>query len=260
MTWALKRQLMYISIVILFFLGFGFLITYPYFHKAPTCSDYKMNGDETGVDCGGSCIRACMIDQDKLAVLWSRAFKVVPGRYNAVAYIENKNELSAVRRINYRFRFADKDNIYIGKREGYTFIPPGGRFAIFEPAIDIGNSVPVYTTFEFTQSPTWIQVDKAKVDQLKVFATNIRLSDENSAPRMSATLKNNSLFIIPNISAVAILYDENHNAVSVSKTYVEELKGQEEKPIFFTWAEPFTKKIVSKEIIPVYNIDTVKLK
>jgi len=260
MTWARKRQLIYISVVISFFLGFGLLISYPYLNKEPTCNDGKQNGDEVGVDCGGMCLRACMVDQDELSVIWSRAFKVVPSRYNAVAYVENKNENTIVRKINYRFRFADKDNVYIAKREGTTFIPPAGRFAIFEPAINIGSSVPVYTSFEFTEVPLWEQADKNKIDQLKVFATNVELENEDSAPRMSATIENGSLFIIPNVSVVAILYDANHNAVSVSKTFIEELKGQEKKTVFFTWAEPIPAPVVFKEIIPVYDISSAKLK
>src|SRR3989344_1172894 len=137
MTWALKRQILYITVLILCIAIFGFLIIYPSLSKAPTCSDNKQNGNETGVDCGGSCARACLAQVDEISVLWARSFRVIAGRYNAVAYFENHNKNIAIDKINYKFRFADKNNIYIGKREGSTFIPPSGRFAIFEPAIDV---------------------------------------------------------------------------------------------------------------------------
>ena len=100
----------------------------------------------------------------------------VPGRYNAVAYLVNHNKNAAIQKINYRFRFADANNVYIGKREGSTFIPPGGNFVVFEPGIDIGNSIPVYVTFEFTETPIWLQVSQEKIDQLKVFVSNIQLT------------------------------------------------------------------------------------
>src|SRR3989344_3830217 len=89
MTWALKRQIFYTSVLCVFFLIFGFLVGYPYLNKPPTCNDGKQNGDESGVDCGGLCLRACIGEVDIISILWSRAFQVVPGRYNAVAYIEN---------------------------------------------------------------------------------------------------------------------------------------------------------------------------
>jgi len=184
--WALKRKIFYIAIVVVFLLALGFLVSYPYFHQAPTCFDGKQDGNEMGIDCGGSCAKACAAQVDPISILWSRAFEVVPGRYNAVAYLENHNEDVAIEKINYSFRFADKDNIYIGKRDGTTFVPPKGKFAVFEPAINLGNSVPVYTTFSFTETPDWIQVPKEKVDQLQVFVSNIDLENENTEPKLSA--------------------------------------------------------------------------
>ena len=258
MTWALKRQFFYIVILILFISVFGILILYPSFTKAPTCEDGRQNGTETGVDCGGSCARACIAELDDISVLWARSFRVIPGRYNAVAYIANHNKNSAVQKINYRFRFGDKNNVYIGKREGSTFIPPGGNFAIFEPAIDIGNSVPVYTTFEFTETPVWFQVPKDKLDQLKVLVSNIQLS-ETSAPRLSATIKNSSLFTIPNLKVVAILYSADGNAVSSSSTSISSFAPLASAALNFTWLEPFSAPVVAKEIIPIYDFFSVKL-
>ncbi len=260
LTWALKRQILYVGVFFLFILVSGFLIISPNFNKIPSCADNKRNGNETGVDCGGSCARACVAQVDAVSILWARAFKVVPGRYNAVAYLENHNKNIAVNKVNYRFRFADENNVYIGKREGSTFVPPSGKFAIFEPGIDIGNSIPVYVSFEFTQTPEWVQVSQEKIKQLEMLVSNITLTNEETSPALSATVKNNSLFTIPEISIIAILYDVNHNAISTSRTYLDKLNGEESKDINFTWPEPFSGKIIAKEIIPLYNIFLVKLK
>jgi len=260
MTWAFRRQLFYVGILLIFVFIFGFLIIYPKLNKAPTCIDVKQNGDETGIDCGGSCPLACTFQVDQISVLWSRIFKVVDGRYNAVAYLENHNKNTAIPKIGYRFRFADKDNVYIGKREGTTYVPPSGKFAVFEPAIDIGNSIPVYTSFEFTEMPVWIQVPQEKIDQLKVLVSDIKLENETTSPKLSAILKNTSLFQIPEVNIVTILYDEEGNAVNSSRTYLDVLFGEESKEITFTWPEPFLKSVISKEIIPIFNIFSVKLK
>ena len=260
MTWAFKRQIFYIVILLLFFGIFGFLITYPSFNKPPTCADSKQNGDETGVDCGGSCAKACLSQVDEISILWARAFKVVPGRYNAVAYLENHNKNTAVNKINYRFRFADKNNVYIGKREGSTYIPPSGKFAVFEPGIDIGNSIPIYTTFEFTQTPEWTTIPPEKINQLQVLVSNINLMNEETSPVLSATIKNNSFFVIKEVDIIAILYDANRNAVSASRTYLNELVAGENREVNFTWPEPLPDKVIAKEIIPLYNIFLVQLK
>ncbi len=260
MQWAFKRQ---VFDLIIFFgvLGiFGFFIIYPFIKREPSCTDGRQNGFETGVDCGGLCARACMEDTDPVSILWSRAFEVVPGRYNAVAYIENHNQNTAVNKISYRFRFADENNIYIGKRDGTTFIPPSGNFALFEGAIDLGNSIPVYTTFQFTEVPVWAQVTDEKANQLKILVSKIELEGEDTSPRLRATVKNNSLFTITDVDVVAILYDELGSAVSVSQTYLESLSGEEVRDINFTWPQPFGAKVTTKEIIPMFNVFSAELK
>lgn len=260
MTWALKRQILYVLVLVLFFGGMATLIIYPKLNKPPTCTDNKQNGDEVGVDCGGTCAKACINQVDDVSVLWSRIFRVVPGRYNAVAYLVNHNENAVVNKINYRFRFADENNIYIGKRDGSTYVPPAGSFAVFEPAIDMGNSTPVYATFEFTEAPEWTFVSEEKINQAKVLVSNINLTNTNASPRLSASVRNSSLFSIPDVNVVAILYDASRNAVSASRTYLDILNPEETKDINFTWPEPFENVVVAQEIIPIYNIFSVKLK
>ncbi len=260
MTWASKRQLFYSAIVTLFLLGFGYLIISPYFNKPPTCNDGKQNGDETGIDCGGTCALACRNQVDQVSILWARAFEVIPGRYNALAYLENQNKNTAIMKIKYRFRFADENNIYIGKRDGETYIPPTGKFAIFEPGIGLGNSVPVYTSFEFTEVPTWIVVSQTKIDQLNILVSDIKLTDETTSPRLSATVLNDSFYKIPEVNFITILYNEAGNAIAASRTYLDVLDGKQSSEINFTWPEAFSEKVVAKEIIPIFNIFNVSLR
>ncbi len=243
-----------------FFIVVGSLAAYPFLNKAPTCNDGKQNGNETGIDCGGGCVLACVEQTDPVSILWSRTFEVVKGRFNAVAYLENHNPSKAVNKINYKFRFADANNLYIGKREGTTFIPPAGNFAIFEPAIDLGHAIPVYTTFEFTEEPVWLQVDEQKINQLKIAVSDIVLENPDTTPKLLATISNKSLFDIPQVNVVAIMYDESGNAVSVSQTYLEKLAGEESRLVTFTWPEPIAGNIVSKEIIPLFNIFGASIK
>ncbi len=260
MTWAAKRQVSYLFFLLVILAILGYFFVLPYFDKVPTCEDGRQNGIETGVDCGGNCLLACENEVDQISVLWSRVFRVVNGRYNAVAYLENLNENNAVYKVKYKFRFADKNNVYIGSRTGEAYIPPRGKFAIFEPAIGLGNSEPVYVSFEFIEKPIWVQVDPEKNRQLKIITSNISLLDEDTSPKLSAVLSNKSLFFVPNIKVVAILYDESGNAVNASSTFVDILRPEEKATAIFTWPEAFDKKIFTKEIIPIFNIFDVSLK
>ena len=259
MTWAHKRQTFYMVFLFLLFIVLAFLILAPKLSKPPTCSDGKQNGTETGVDCGGSCAKACLAQVEDISVIWARTFQVIPGRYNAVAYIVNNNKNAAVQKINYRFRFADANNVYIGKREGSTFIPSAGAFAVFEPGIGIGNSIPVFTTFEFTETPLWMQVPADKVNQLKILVSNIQLENETTSPHLSASIKNSSLFTVPNVNVIAILYDARGNAISTSRTYLTQMTPLQSSDINFTWPEPLPGTAVAKEIIPMFDIFSAKL-
>ncbi len=260
MNWATKRRLFYLFIVVLVVGFLGYLIISPYFNKTPTCTDNKQNGYETGVDCGGTCQIACTRQVDQISIIWARAFRVVPGRYNAVAYLINHNPTNAINKIKYSFRFADKDNVYLGKRDGETFIPAGGKFAIFEPAIDMGNGIPVYTTFEFTENLVWKNVSLDLIKQVKISLSNISLENENTNPKLSAMVKNESLFRIPEVSFVALLYDATGNVVNASHTYLDVLLKEQSTDINFTWPEPMSGPVVSEEIIPMFDIFSAKLK
>ena len=92
MTWALKRQISYLAILVAFFLCLDFSNS-TYLNQVSTCSDHEQNGDEAGVDCGGACLLVCLSQVEDVSVLWARSFRVVPGRYNAVAYLVNHNKM-----------------------------------------------------------------------------------------------------------------------------------------------------------------------
>ena len=99
----------------------------------------------------------------------------------------------------------------------------------------MGNSIPVYVTLEFTETPQWIQVSAEKIKQIQILVSDIKLEGETTMPRLSATIKNNSLFVVPDVDVIAILYDEFHNAVSVSRTYLNMLSPEQVKNINFTF-------------------------
>jgi hypothetical protein len=229
-------------------------------HRTPTCMDGRMNGMETGIDCGGMCARACIEEVEDVSVLWARSFPVVPGRYNAVAYLTNHNKNKMTESMHYRFRFADKDNLYLGERQGETFVPPNGNFAVFEGGIEFKNSAPVYTTFEFDKPEVWLQVTEDRLSTIKVLVSDIQLKNEDTAPELSAKIKNTSLFSIPEINIITILYDASHNAVNISRTLEKDVKGEEVRPINFTWPQSINTPIVQKEIIPEFNIMRVGAK
>lgn len=252
MNWGLRRQLIYIGIILLVIAGIAFYFIYPRFNVAPSCVDNKKNGDEAGIDCGGMCANYCPSEVNPLVILWARSFPVSSNQYSSVAYIENQNTNAGIREISYKFKVYDGNNILITDRSGKTFIGPNGRTAIFEPGILVGNRVPKRTLFEFTSNQNFVKINPA-FNNLRIFAKDPLMQDEDSSPKVQGTIANNSLTMVENISAVAILFDEFGNAVAVSNTILDILPANSSKNVFFSWPDPFGVSVRKIEIIPRIN-------
>ena len=254
MSWASKRKLLYLSIVLATIGLFVFIISLPALTRAPTCFDLKQNGDEKGIDCSGSCQRLCSFEVKDISVLWKRAFKVTGDRYNLLAYFENQNASAGIKRLPYEFRFYDENNVFIGLRSGVAFIAPNSRSAIFEPGVNVGNKIPKRTSFQFLDpKPAWLKVDTAQTDKIKLEVTDKKLIDTKITPRLEATILNDSIFKVSDIEVIAIVYNENQNAVAASKNFIDSLAGGAQQNVSFTWPEPFPGDVFITEVITRYN-------
>jgi hypothetical protein len=256
MTWATKRKLQYLSAVFVLFLLVLFIILYPIIFKKPTCTDNVMNGTETGIDCGGTCSLMCKEKTSDPVILWSRAFPVVGNTYNLVAFVENQNKNSAIYNIPYEFRIYDVNNRLIGRRQGSTYIPPNKQFAIFEASFDAGEAVLKSVTFEFSDPFVWTKKEPT-INSLPLFVDNVVMGENKNSPSLSARVNNESIYDIPSFDVVAILYDENHNAINVSKTVKDGLMSNNNLPVFFTWPEALTSEPVTKDVLIELNPFTV---
>lgn len=254
MTWAAKRRATILGLIIVVLGGLGLLFYAPVIFKTPTCSDGKQNGSETGVDCGGNCVRSCSAEIKLPTVLWTRSFSVTESVYNAVAYIENQNS-AATRAISYEFRLYDEDDIFITRVQGDALIPPSGRYAIFEPSISVGSATVRRTSFSFLDRPAVWERLPEEVQDLRVSTTNISLSSRNGVPRLEGTVSNPSAEIaLYDTEVVAILYDKDDNAITASRTYIDTLRQTESLPVFFTWPRPLESEVVRFELVPIIDV------
>lgn len=252
MSWASRKQFKYLSVFILVILIIIFIILYPIIFKDPTCIDNRKNGDETGIDCGGSCSLMCKADVSDPVVLWSRAFPVVGTINNLVAFIENRNKDSGVEYVSYEFRVYDKNNILLGRREGATFIPPNKRFAIFEPRFDPGDNEIKSVSFEFSSPLIWIKKDQT-IKLLPISPKNIVFDDNKNTPKLSAIIENDSIYDIPEFEVIAVLYDKEGNAINASKTKKGKLLSGSSVPVVFTWPEALSDIPALKEVLISIN-------
>lgn len=239
-SWSTKRKIAYLGITfsVIFVIIFSVFLTW--YYESPTCFDGKKNGDETGLDCGGSCELLCASDSLSPIVLWQRTFKVSSGVYNALAYVENPNVRSEARRVSYAFSLFDSRGVLLAKREGVASVPANRKIAIFEGNINIKSGVPVRTVFAFQNNIVW---QKPKNEPIKISVKNSNLSKADVSPRVDAVLSNESFIDARNVQAVVIVSDEKGNALGASKTFVDYIPKTSDVPIVFTWPEPFDAEV-----------------
>lgn len=248
MTWATRRRALYISIGLVFAISIsGVPIYYIFFTENPTCFDGKANQDELAVDCGGSCERLCPTQVRTPNILWSRAFPVTDGTYNAVTYVENSNFDAGVDSIEYVFQLFDSRNIIIAERRGKTFLTTNGLTPIFEAGIQTGNRIPVRTFFEFRSDPWWRKAENAPGYTVSEKQLTIR---DNGLPRVDAKITNDTVNEIFNIEVIATVFDTTGNAMASSKTVVKRLPARSTEDLVFTWPMPLPRESSRIDVIP----------
>ncbi len=248
MTWASRRQFLYLlgfAALLVLFVG---LPAFFFFYNPPSCEDGIQNGLEEGVDCGGGCPVVCSFKVADPLVHWSRLFQIAPGLYTVVALVENTNISFETENLAYTFRLRDSDNLLVYERKGVMVLPPRTTVPVFETGIQTGVRVPARVDFEFLKVPVWEEGSEWKSG---VSVVSRELTDTETQPRLSVVVRNTTLETITNLPFVAVLFDVEGNALHASRTVVTSIPGGEDRTLVFTWPQSFGKTVSRIEVTPV---------
>ncbi|HAT68649.1 MAG TPA: hypothetical protein DCS20_03450 [Candidatus Yonathbacteria bacterium] len=240
MEWSQKRKVLY---SLAFAAAIILLAAYPVYRKinpTPTCFDQRQNGDEVGVDCGGSCALYCRSQVKDLRVVWAKAFQVVPGRYDLGAYIENPNPNAGIKNARYTLRMFDSTGVILAEGEGSVEIPPMSTNLIFVGNVS-ASTTPDRVEVEFMPEDLnrWT---KAQAVQSTLVSKNQTLKNTDTKPRFDAMLLNTDLVNDAGYASIgAVIYDPARNPFAISRTYIEGVVRGGTEEIFFTWPTRFTK-------------------
>jgi len=232
MAWGDHRRNMIVSIftivVVIVLSIFIFNKTY----TPPNCFDGKQNQGEVGIDCGGPCELLCPHQALDPIVHWRRLFEVAPGVYNVLAYVENPNPTAGADDVTYRFGIYDADNVLLQERRGRVSLPPKTIVPIIENTLASGKLDASRVSFDFTSDMVW---KRRSIEPPLIVIQDERLSDEDFAPRIQATIFSTEFIPLRNVRVIAIVYDREGNAIAASNTLLERLAPDTRAPIFFTW-------------------------
>jgi hypothetical protein len=257
MNWAERRKLTYALVVLLVIGGVSFMVIRNAVHVEATCADSKRNGSEVGVDCGGGCAKYCKNELAQPKIRWSRTFEITPGIVHAVASIEHSYPGAAARQVRYLFKIYDNKNTLITEREGSTYIGPMGQTAIVETIVPVGNVAPALTRLVFLEPVPWEKI-ASNFSSATIKTDRTLIERYDGGTRLTVTLENTSRYSFTNMDTVAILYDNNQNAITVSKILVPSLPAEGKQTVYFTWPFAINTEISRIEIIPRINPFTAK--
>jgi Mg-chelatase subunit ChlD len=190
-------------------------------------------------------VRICAAEAAPPAVVWSEAFEIQPGQYNAVAYIENKNERAAADALRYTFRLYHEATV-LAERSGITNLPPNSTYPVFEGRIFTNSEQPVTRT-EITLEPIpyWWPATIGR-NQFRTVNTVLRSADNQ--PRLEVKLENVLIPDARDVEVVATIFDAGGNPLTASQTFRDVIPGRSTQDIVFTWPNPISQTIRSCEV------------
>ncbi|MBC7836312.1 hypothetical protein H7X87_00840 [Acetobacteraceae bacterium] len=231
LPWRIRRQLLYYGVVTLVGAVLLGVVYAAFFAKAPTCFDGNHNGNEFGVDCGGSCALVCAETARAPKVVWARAMRTGANTYTAVAYVENTNNGDGAKNVPYSFELYDQNGGFVTHADGVIDLPPIQNIPVIHVNIDVGTRSVTRTDFFFKAPATWYRIDPKSLPSLRITDQNI----SSDGSRLSATISNTALENSGEVSAVAVLFDSKGAARAASKTYVPDIPRKSSQQVVFTW-------------------------
>lgn len=239
--WAKKRKKIIYGILIAIILLFLTSIVIEKNFKKPTCFDKKQNGDEAGVDCGGSCNLVCKKEHGKIIKNWSKVIKISGNMYNIATSIENTDGENMLA-VKYKMSVFSSNGVLIWSVKNMTRLRPLENKIIFNPYVNLGDNsvadafIDILETTAYKKGGELYNKKTHIVSEKKYFI-------KNGIPTLEIKILNNAFFDSKDLEIVAIMYDKNKNIINFSNSIIAPIKSKEERKIFLTWQKDFEKKV-----------------
>jgi len=242
--WAFWRRMAYGTGFASFWVLVGALVFYFNFYQPPNCFDGILNGAEVEVDAGGGCVRVPASQVVQPTIVWAEEFEVTPGQYNAVAYVENRNQTIGTPALPYTFSFLS-NGVEVARRSGTTELPPNSVYPLFAGRVFTDGQVITDVELTLGEVSDWLPASSI-ADQLRT--SDLNLLNVDTRPRLEAKLENTSLDTIRDIEVVATIFNDQGKAVAASQTFVDTFFARTTQDVIFTWPNTIAKTVRSCSI------------
>lgn len=243
--WAFWRRVQYGSVCVFILIGAIAYVYVTYFIVPPSCFDGVQNGTESGIDCGGECVRICAAEVMPPRVDWAQSFEIVPGQYNAVAYVRNQNVGIGTPEVGYTMQLSDEQGV-ITEVTGTTVLPPDSVYPVFEGRIQTGNRIPTKTDLILSDASLWVPAERG-AEQFTLVRRDF-FDTSTGRPRLEAEIRNDAFVEAAEVEFVATVFDRDRRPLTASRTFVDEFAAESAERLVFTWPNPIASTIRSCEI------------
>ncbi|MDE2040996.1 MAG: FxLYD domain-containing protein [Patescibacteria group bacterium] len=247
MSWSSRRKIVYAGVAVGVVLALAGLLIHSVFYKPATCFDGMKNGNEQGVDCGGSCTKLCPSSFVSPIVAWKRYQMIAPGVYNIAAYIINPNTAVGAKNVPYRMALYDTSGQPLTELDGMVTLPPHRNTLAFAGGVKV-SGIPAASFFQFTDAPNWVR----QTDPLSSLVVGAKdYSEDDRSSRLQVTLSNTGVTSLQNIAVYVVLYDASGNTLGFSKTVIDSIPAGGSAIAPFTWPVSYHGAVISQEVLPV---------
>ena len=258
MTRFIKR-LVIIFVMVSIIGGLVYFI-FSLFHK-PNCFDGKQNGNEDGIDCGGSCEEECYTLPDLERVRVDSIVMVKDGdSYDVASKIVNPNLTHGSGDVSYKIDLMRGETV-VGTKRGETYILPNEEKYLVELGIPVSDT-PEKAVIELNEGTPEEYPGKSN-PKLEVVKEDYRYNKIGGAFfETNFTLVNRSEFNLKQLDIVAVVKDEDDEIIALNKGFINSVKQGEARDHRFFWPReiPVTDDIeVLIEVKSnVFDFDNIK--
>ena len=249
--WGKKRKLIVYLIILLLIIILAISYYVKNFIKPPTCFDNKKNGDEKGVDCGGSCALICKNNFTPINIKWAKAIEISNNIYNIAALVENTNKKYEIN-FDYAFDIYSTTGTSIAHITNKTKLLPQEKKVIFIQHKYLGKNKIKDTYLKPANQKAFISSEKKSNISHVILSKSYKV--DRNIPTLTTTIANHDTEKSKKLQVTGILYDNNHNIINFSSSIIDPIPKGKNTTVYLTWQKPFKKK-VSTFAVYVHNLD-----
>jgi len=207
------------------------------------CFDGKQNGDETGIDCGGSCVVCAVKNAKNLEIITQPIALDVGSDFIAIsAKVRNSNTGYGVK-FNYQINFLDSFGQIKNTVKDKSFIYPSSTKFLVIPKLEMKKTDFFRMELIFDENSfEWFASSKTSKDLFSVYDIQAQFLEDAKNPgymKVTGKINNKMSNNFPSIDLTILVYSKTGELLNAAETELNNLLGNSTQQFEYTWMTSF---------------------